>query len=341
MAIAKTRTPRLGLAPAACAALLLAPLAAHALDDDGGAAAEPARAEAAQDQKLSGEERARAEQRLKEAQDRMESAARDMAELSMKLSDEHGAMERAFIMMGDRRAQLGMAIDMRADDKSGEGVHVLSVNPGGPAEAAGIRANDVVTSLGGKALKGDGKQPAARQLLDLLRNAKPGEALPIEFKHEGKLVKAKVVPTRPDPHLAMQGMPGMPGMGDMHGLPGMPGMAGHPMPGLEGHPGMRDVQVRMLLQDGGFGGTQFVELTPGLGSYFGTDKGLLVVRAPANSRFKLQDGDVLLDIDGRVPTSVGHAMQILASYKTGEKVKLHLMRQKQKVELAVDLPEGD
>jgi S1-C subfamily serine protease len=104
---------------------------------------------------------------------------------------------------------------------------------------------------------------------------------------------------------------------------------------------MRDMQVRMLFQDGGFGGTQFVELTPGLGSYFGTDKGLLVVRAPANGRFKLQDGDVLLDIDGRVPASVGHAMQILGSYNAGEKVKLHLMRQKQKLELAIDLPVGD
>ena len=206
----------------------------------------------------------------------------------MKLSDEHGAMERAFIMMGERRAQLGMAIDMRSDDKAGEGVHVLSVNPGGPAEAAGVRANDMVTSLNGRALKGDSKQPAARQLLDVLRAARPGEALPIEFRHEGKLVKAKVVPTRPDPRMTMQPMPGM------------PGMAGHPLPGLEGHPGMSEMQVHMLLQD----------------------------------------GDVLLDIDGRVPASVGHAMQILGSYNPGEKVKLHLMRQKQRFKLAIDLPDG-
>jgi S1-C subfamily serine protease len=117
--------------------------------------------------------------------------------------------------------------------------------------------------------------------------------------------------------------------------------AGHPPLGPDGHPAMHELQIRMLHQEGGFGGAELVELTPGLGSYFGTDKGLLVVRAPAEGRFKLQDGDVLLDIDGRVPSGVGHALQILGSYRPGERVKLHLMRQKQKLELAIEVPDGD
>jgi C-terminal processing protease CtpA/Prc len=318
------------LAPVALAAVLLAPIVptlAHASDDDAGAADAAVKTDAPAQAKLADEDRAHAEQRLKQAQERMEGAAREMAEMSMKLSDEHGAMAQAFMMTHERRAQLGMAIDMRAGEKAGDGVRVVSVSPGGPAEAAGVRANDVVTSLNGALLKGDGKQPAARQLLAILRDAKPGESLPIEFRREGKLLKARVVPSAPAPSSER--------LEDLM-LPGMP--PGHAFAGPDGRPLMHEMQVRMFRHDGGFGGTELVELSPGLGSYFGTDKGLLVVRAPADGRFKLQDGDVLLDIDGRVPAGVGHALQILGSYHAGEKVRLHLMRQKQKLEIAIEVP---
>jgi hypothetical protein len=56
-----------------------------------------------------------------------------------------------------------------------------------------------------------------------------------------------------------------------------------------------------------------VELTPGLGEYFGTDAGLLVVRAPEGDDIDLRDGDVIPEIGGRIPQSVGHAMRILRS----------------------------
>jgi C-terminal processing protease CtpA/Prc len=67
---------------------------------------------------------------------------------------------------------------------------------------------------------------------------------------------------------------------------------------------------------------------------------VLVVRAPQDERLKLQDGDVILDIDGRLPTSVPHAVQILSSYPSGEKLKLHILRQQKRIELAVDVPEA-
>jgi C-terminal processing protease CtpA/Prc len=318
------------LLPAALVALLLAPILptlAHASDDDAGAPDAAVKTDAPAQAKVAAEDRARAEQRLKQAQERMESAAREMAEVSIKLSDEHGAMEQAFMVTHERRAQLGMAIDMRNGEKAGDGVRVISVSPGGPAEAAGVRANDVVTSLNGTPLKGDGTQPAARQLLAILHDAKPGESLPIEFRREGKLVKARVLPGAPAPSSER--------LEDLM-LPGMP--PGHAFAGPDGRPAMHEMEVHMFRHEGGFGGTELAELSPGLGSYFGTDKGLLVVRAPADGRFKLQDGDVLLDIDGRVPASVGHALQILGSYHAGEKVRLHLMRQKQKLELAIEVP---
>ena len=85
---------------------------------------------------------------------------------------------------------------------------------------------------------------------------------------------------------------------------------------------------------------ELATLTPRLGSYFGTDKGVLVVRAPANGALKLEDGDVILAIDGRQPTSGSHATRILGSYQPGEKIKLRIVRERKTMELEATLPES-
>jgi S1-C subfamily serine protease len=84
---------------------------------------------------------------------------------------------------------------------------------------------------------------------------------------------------------------------------------------------------------------ELATLTPQLGRYFGTDKGVLVVRAPAGGALKLQDGDVILAIDGREPTSGSHVTRILASYQPGEKVILRIVRDRKTVNLEAILPE--
>jgi S1-C subfamily serine protease len=112
--------------------------------------------------------------------------------------------------------------------------------------------------------------------------------------------------------------------GDVAGLPPLPRV--RPFPA-----GMRD--------PAGFGTAELVELSPHLGQYFGVEKGLLVVRAPHDERLKLQDGDVIIDIDGRVPGGVTHAFQILRSYRVGEMLKLHIMRQQKKIELPIEVPD--
>ena len=71
----------------------------------------------------------------------------------------------------------------------------------------------------------------------------------------------------------------------------------------------------------------------------GTDSGLLVVRAPADEALQLRDGDVIQRIDGREPTSVSHAMRILASYQGGEKLEIEIMRDKKRQTLSVEMPD--
>jgi S1-C subfamily serine protease len=64
------------------------------------------------------------------------------------------------------------------------------------------------------------------------------------------------------------------------------------------------------------------------------------VRAGANSAFKLQDGDVILAIDGREPTSAQHAGRILRSYGDGEKLKLRVQRDRKAQDIEITMPNG-
>ena len=69
------------------------------------------------------------------------------------------------------------------------------------------------------------------------------------------------------------------------------------------------------------------------------DEGVLVVQAPENDAFKLEDGDVIQSIDGRKPEDGAHALRILRSYQSGEKLNLSVLRQRKPVTLAVTMPE--
>lgn len=86
------------------------------------------------------------------------------------------------------------------------------------------------------------------------------------------------------------------------------------------------------------GTMQLTTLTPALGRYFGTQHGILVIRAPANGVLKLQDGDVILSIGGRTPASSSQAMRILTSYDPGEKVRMVVLREHHKMEITATMP---
>jgi hypothetical protein len=66
-----------------------------------------------------------------------------------------------------------------------------------------------------------------------------------------------------------------------------------------------------------------------------------MVRVPQDKELKLEDGDVLVDIDGRIPKNPGHAFRILGSYQPGEKVTLNVLRQRKKMAIPVTVPENE
>lgn len=83
---------------------------------------------------------------------------------------------------------------------------------------------------------------------------------------------------------------------------------------------------------------EFVTLTPALGEYFSADRGVLVVRAPTDNVFTLQEGDVIVAVNGRQPANGPHALRILGTYAPGNSLHVELIRKHQPIAFDVVLP---
>jgi C-terminal processing protease CtpA/Prc len=277
----------------------------------GGKASEVADVELNTARQRADEDKTRAD--LEDARRRLDEAARQVAELSSQLGRNEGR-NLMFIDRdgGPRRAVLGVQID---PESGKQGARVLKVSPGGAAEEAGLENGDVIVALDGE--KVAGSDNPNRTVVEHMRNVTPDQKVKVKVQRDGKN-KDFVVTARPfaDRMFHIQ----MPEMGAA----------------FAGGPQMR--QFRTFFR-GDFGGMELASITPKLGAYFGVNDGVLVVQAPDNAAFKLEDGDVIQAIDGRKPDDGAHALRILRSYKSGEKLTLSVLRQRKPLSLAVVMPE--
>jgi len=291
---------RAAVAGACCAALLVlaAPISV---------AAEPA-------------DRAALEKQLKEARARLNDAARDVADLSQQL---YGGDRQEELMRFVQGRPQGAMLGINIEDAKGrdDGVEVVGVSPGGPAEQAGLKAGDIVVAMNGQSLRAtDGRDPSA-QLVERMRSVEPGQTVNLDYLRDGQKRTAAIKAAPAEPPIARILRERLPKQ-----LP-----EGLQIPGFEG----------LLGPERQFRSLELVSLTPKLGKYFGAEEGLLVVRASEGRVLPLEEGDVLLSIDGRKPDSPGHAFRILRSYQPGENVRLGVLRNRKHLELAVTMPEVD
>jgi C-terminal processing protease CtpA/Prc len=258
--------------------------------------------------------------KLAEAQARLEKAARDVAELSSEIG---GPLMDKFMVFngeGPSRAIIGVQLD---SESSKGGARIQEVSPGGPADEAGLHVGDVITAINGTDVKGDSP---ARQVMHVMHEVAPESKVNLRVTREGKSRDFVVTARRGATFFGMQ---------HPTAIPTMPAIPLPPIP-----PGFPEAGVTTfgpVMIHGQLGDMELATLTPQLGRYFGTDKGVLVVRAPKD--FKLEDGDVILAIDGREPSSGSHATRILSSYQSGEKITIKLMRQQKTVNVETTLPE--
>ncbi len=266
------------------------------------------------------------EARLEAARERLEAAAAEVGQLSAQLGASVADRFNTTVIDRRRRAIIGVQLDSASGK---DGVRVREVSPGGPAAEAGVRAGDVIVAIDGKEVSGrEGKGEAAREVVSLIRGVEPESKVKLRVMRDGKPKDIEVT-ARP---MARRFF-------DFRTAPGFdpPDPPDPPDPADPAFPA-RPFDF-MHGWRAGLSGMELATLTPSLGSYFGVDKGVLVLRAPADDSYKLKDGDVILSIDGREPTSGTHATRILRSYQPGEKLTLRIMRDRKAQNVEVQLPE--
>lgn len=270
-----------------------------------------------QDAKAAADE-AKTRAELEKARKELDAAAQKVAELSTRLARDERHDFVWFQDGGPRRAMLGVQVDPASGK---EGARLLSVSPGGAAAEAGLVKGDVIVALDGQAIEGG--PGATRAVVEHMRTVKPEQKVKVKVLRAGKN-KDFVVAARPA------------GAGVRTFTVPMPNID-HIGPAIaDAMPRIRQIRT---IWPGSFGGMELASITPKLGAYFGANEGVLVVQAPKDAAFKLEDGDVIQTIDGRKPEDGPHALRILRSYKTGEKLNLSVLRQRKPVSLAVTMPE--
>jgi S1-C subfamily serine protease len=260
-------------------------------------------------------EEASLESRLADAQRRLEDAAREVAELSGEAAGPGAFRQFEYFLPGPRRAMLG--VNLGGVVANGGGVRVEGVSPGGPAAEAGVKAGDVIVAIDDEAVA------TGRELVRAMEAVEPGDKVELGVKRDGKALRI-AVEARPLNQVFFAGQ-AAPGAGALAALPAIEAMP----------PLVRDMHWLLA----GWGDAELVTLTPGLGRYFGAEKGVLVARAPEDAALGLQDGDVILAIGGREPESGSHAMRILRSYEPGESVDLKILRDRRAQTLSAKIPE--
>ena len=245
---------------------------------------------------------------LEAARKRLEQAAHDVARLSSQLSGT--VIDRVMPYVEAGHAIIGVQLEPAA---GAAGARVREVSPGGPAAEAGIHVGDVIVAVNGTELK---DHEPARQVVRIMRDVKPDAKVSVRVSRDGK-TRDFTVTARPGPSV-------------LASVRALPDLGFGPFPELQG----------AFLFHGPLMDMELATLTPRLGSYFGSERGVLVVRAPPDGAVKLEDGDVILAIDGRQPTSGSHATRILSSYQPGEKFTLRIIRQHKTLEVDATLPEN-
>lgn len=248
------------------------------------------------------------------------------------------------------RPRFGITIDTRPRDTDQIGAYVTGVTPGGPAAKAGIQSGDIIAKLAGKAVTARGEESAGLRLIEMIGELDAGKAVDVELRRGKETKKVKVTPADDDAAF----FTGVAREGDVRSFSFAQGE-----PFGVTRPGEMNIIERMVpgeaitvrpspLGTGSFSfattargplaSLEMATLNAGLGSYFGTTDGVLIINAGEKQELGLLPGDVVTSVDGRKVTSPSQLMRILRTYEQGEEFKLQIMRQKRAETVSGKMP---
>lgn len=374
-------------------------------------ARETALRQAEEARQLAGEERERqrAAQReeMERIQEELSRTHRELREATREIARAHREVARnADVQRVVREVNLGerAVIGVVLGPETPEGVKVVGVSPGGPAERAGLQAGDVIVSIRGEPLSTAEGKAGRETLYRVMGETESGETLAVVVDRNGESWTFDVTAERREP-ASWQTLIRIPEAPVVAGVAGTalvaPAAPGAPpvvvehierieVPDIDEEAlnerlheiseNMKTQKFLFVTPEGGeyefngdfqfpesfdveikgyselaeqamreanvwFGlpqaeGLEFARINEGLGAYFRTDRGVLVLDARADNAYRLEAGDVILDVNAKAVNSPADLMRALREIEPGSEVSLAIKRDRKDKTLKVTMPEN-
>jgi len=299
------------------------------------------------------------EDQLAHAQQRLEQAAAQIAELSRKMSAGDAMQVVTRLHRGKRKALLGVRIDDASE--STDGVLIESVSEGGPAAAEDVQSGDVIVAINGRSLDAD---HSVSILLEELTALAPGDAVRLQIDRAGSILEKVVTTSSFEDAFPGQAAKDVRAFAfsergieeliesfvndadididieiseeQLEKLKSIPGKFEESFHSLDVGP--------MITMLGGYArgipNFKMTEVSPDLGAYFGVDGGVLITEVPDNGRdFGLRAGDVVRSIDGEAVTTQRAVRGFFQRAEPNAILNIELVRQGETLRVDVRVPD--
>ncbi len=299
---------------------------------------------------------------LDAARTEVQRAAQHLAELSSKYGEAGAPIRIERVVL--RKPVIGVVL--APDDNAG--VHVAAITPDSAASNAGLKSGDRIISINGQqinATSGTARVDQSRELLAVMETKTP---VKLVYLRGGKNQTVVLTPKIAD---SIRFLPGMDGITDNNTNIRVIDLstaqvqlitdqiAGDTAPAVQ-HirlsgavaPSVRRELIRtgvdckgneckmpVLAEAFRWNGLNLAAIDDGLGRYFGTTNGVLVL-STGKELAGLQAGDVIQKIDGKAVNSPRQAMEALRAQPAAAKVRVDYMRDRKLATAQVTVPKA-
>jgi serine protease Do len=266
------------------------------------------------------------EQQKPREQQKREPATRDRGDEVGIVQD----VQRHFQVLGGRDVQIGVSIaDLEGDEaQKMSGAVVSEVRDDSPAAKAGLAPGDIVVEFDGEKVR------SARHLSRIVGESPAGRSVKVVVQREGRRVDLQVTPeaalAHGDNEFRFRRMPNP----EFEFNPPNFRFDGPPRRGFLEEHGLEeeeDADVMVMPRGRGRLGIRIQDITPQLGEFFGTDKGVLVTSVEPESpaaKAGLKAGDVITAVGDAPVSSPSDLMRAVRRANEGSDVSITYTRDK-------------
>jgi len=310
---------------------------------------------------LQKEELVRTREALRKTHEELRDATREVARAHRDLA--RAGDERKIIRhvnLGDR-AVIGVVLGSESDN----GVEIIGVSPDGPAERAGLEQGDILVSIQDIVLADN--DAARESVFEIMSDVDDQEELAVVVERDGVSSEYTVTAEIREP----RGWQSMIRIAEVEAVAAVPGDRHVIIERIE-IPEIDEeaiaAQVTELTQhlehyefdheefsefgehamseaNAWFGlprahGLELTSINEGLGAYFKTDRGVLVIKATEDNAYGLESGDVILSIDSTAVNSPSDMLRALRDVEPGSEIDIGIKRNRRDKTLSVVVPEN-